>query len=123
MGVCEEYPTGEGEGEGSISAVTCKKGSEEEVREILMGKVREMRMRVVKSASPLNFPHHIHYQPFLKALLAMSYIPAHPILKGGPRITARRLEQEDDDYLLISRMFLSRGGVVYIKKVSNWLVH
>ena len=79
-------------------------------------------MKVVKSASPLSVPHHIHYQPFLKALLPMSYIPAYPILKKAPKITSRRLQQDDDDYLLISKMFESRGGVVYIKKLTNWLL-
>ena len=80
-------------------------------------------MKVVKSTSPLNLPHHIHYQPFLKALLPMTYIPAHPILKNAPKITSKRLDQEDDDYLLISKMFLNRGGVVYIKKITNWILH
>ena len=86
---------------------------------------KEVTLRVVESSStsPLSsMPHHLHYQPFLKSLLEMSYIPCYPILHDSPKITSRRLDQEDDDYLLISRMFLSRGGIVYLKKITSWIL-
>ncbi len=67
-------------------------------------------------------PHHIHYQPFLKALLPMSYIPASPVLSKSIKITSRRLDEEDDDFILISKMFMNRGGVVYLKKIVNWII-
>ena len=67
-------------------------------------------------------PHHVHYQPFLKALLSMSYVPFYPVLNKSSRITSKRLDEEDDDFILISKMFMNRGGVVYLKKITNWII-
>lgn len=81
-----------------------------------------MKFKVVRSNSALAVPHHIHYQPFLKALLPMSYVPARPLFHGTSKVSSRRLEEDDDDHLLISKMFSNRGGVVYIKKVVAWVI-
>lgn len=52
----------------------------------------------------------------------MSYVPCYPIVRGGTKVSSRRLEEEDQDFLLISKMFFSRGGVVYVKKIVTWVV-
>lgn len=74
---------------------------------------------MLKSTAPL-IPHHVFYQEFLNALLPMSYIPACSLPRGADLTSGRRLDNQDDEYVLISRMFENRGGVTYIKKVNRW---
>lgn len=68
----------------------------------------------------MAIPHHIHYQPYLQSLLSMSYIPTKPVARRQGRVVGFRLDEEDDDFVLIDRMFLNRGGVAYIKKIMIW---
>lgn len=50
----------------------------------------------------------------------MSYVPSRPLFRDSNKVSSNRLEEDDDEYLLISNMFSSRGGVAYIKKVMAW---
>jgi hypothetical protein len=52
----------------------------------------------------------------------MTYIPACPLRRGADLTSGRRLENQDDEHVLISRMFEGRGGVAYVKKVNRWNV-
>jgi hypothetical protein len=82
---------------------------------------KEIPLKITRSSSPL-IPHHIFYRSFLTALLPMSYIPAASILQGADLTSGRRLDPNDDEFVLISRMFEGRGGVIYVKKVNRWCV-
>jgi hypothetical protein len=53
----------------------------------------------------------------------MSYVPAVPILAGASDISGKRLEPDDDEFLLIERMFQNKGGIIYLKKINLWSTH
>ena len=57
--------------------------------------------------------------PYFKILSILQFIS---YFKIGNNFHSIRLDQEDDDYLIISRMFANRGGVVYVKKIMNWII-
>jgi hypothetical protein len=50
----------------------------------------------------------------------MSYIPASSLPLAADLTSGRRLDAQDDEFVLISRMFQNRGGVIYVKKVNRW---
>ena len=80
----------------SVNMISTHRLFEEEdtvVKNVLQAQEKDLKLKVIPSLSPLSLPHHIHYQPFLKALLQMSYIPTYPILRGAPKITSRRLDE------------------------------
>ena len=52
----------------------------------------------------------------------MSYVPAAPMLSGAGNVCGKRLEADDDEFLLIDRMFQFKGGIVYLKKISLWAI-
>jgi hypothetical protein len=51
----------------------------------------------------------------------MSYVPPLPLSRHSKStVSALRLDESYDDYQLIAKMFESRGGVVYVRKVCGW---
>jgi hypothetical protein len=50
----------------------------------------------------------------------MSYVPAATLLVGAGNVSGKRLEADDDEFLLIERMFQFKGGIVYLKKINLW---
>jgi hypothetical protein len=52
----------------------------------------------------------------------MSYIPSSTLLLGADYTSGRRLDCEDDEYILFDKMFSNRGGVAYVKKISKWII-
>jgi hypothetical protein len=52
----------------------------------------------------------------------MSYVPSSTLLAGGDFTSGRRLDNQDDEHILIAQMFKERGGVSYVKKINRWNV-
>lgn len=52
----------------------------------------------------------------------MSYVPAVTLLVGASNVSGKRLETDDDEFLLIERMFQFKGGIVYLKKINLWAI-
>jgi hypothetical protein len=52
----------------------------------------------------------------------MSYVPAASLIVGASDVVGKRLEADDDEFLLIERMFQYKGGIVYLKKINLWTI-
>ena len=77
-------------------------------------------MSFKKGETAYRTPQCLHFKPFLKQLLDLSYFPCHRIHHGSPNVTSKRLDTEDEDHRILSEMFEDRGGLIYAKKICKW---